>query len=167
MLISDKTYQQSLDEAGRIAHYDPDEADAVKAIQRTSAPVLIMHGTNDWVVPHQQSERLHAAALDHSELVLVPYLDTWPCGSIRAGTWPSGPAIGLTVGRRRRDAVVSTADSPNHPNQETCTDGGFLVQESCEGDMGDGAAIQLSPSDSPGMTRIPADKSRGSDRRSK
>ncbi|MGA2254020.1 MAG: alpha/beta fold hydrolase, partial [Thermoguttaceae bacterium] len=58
LLISDKTYQDSLDEAGRIAHYDPDEADAVKAIQRTSAPVLIMHGTNDWVVPHQQSERL-------------------------------------------------------------------------------------------------------------
>jgi len=74
LLISDKTYQDSLDEAGRIAHYDPDEADAVKAIQRTSAPVLIMHGTNDWVVPHQQSERLHAAALNHSELVLVPYL---------------------------------------------------------------------------------------------
>ena len=74
LLISDKTYQDSLDEAGRIANYDPDEADAVKAIQRTSAPVLIMHGTNDWVVPHQQSERLHAAALDHSELELVPYL---------------------------------------------------------------------------------------------
>ncbi len=74
LLISDKTYQESLDEAGRIAGYDPDEADAVKAIQRTSAPVLIMHGTNDWIVPHEQSERLHAAALDHSELVLVPYL---------------------------------------------------------------------------------------------
>jgi pimeloyl-ACP methyl ester carboxylesterase len=73
-LISDETYQQSLDEAGRIAHYDPDEADAVKAIQQTSAPVLLIHGTNDWVVPHQQSERLHAAALDHSELVSVPYL---------------------------------------------------------------------------------------------
>jgi pimeloyl-ACP methyl ester carboxylesterase len=73
-LISDKMYQESLDEAGRIAHYDPDEADAVKAIQQTSAPVLIIHGTNDWVVPHQQSEQLHAAALDHSELLSVPYL---------------------------------------------------------------------------------------------
>ena len=74
VLVSDRSYQQSLDEAGRIAHFDPDEADAVKAIQRTSAPVLIVHGTNDWIVPHQQSERLHAAALDHSELVSVPYL---------------------------------------------------------------------------------------------
>jgi pimeloyl-ACP methyl ester carboxylesterase len=74
LLIPEKTYQQSLDEAGRIAHFDPDEADAVKAIQRTSAPVLIMHGKNDWVVPHEQSERLHAAARDHSELELIPYL---------------------------------------------------------------------------------------------
>ena len=74
LLISDAAYQQSLDEAGRIAHFDPDEADAVKAIQRTSVPVLIIHGTNDWVVPHQQSERLHAAAPDHSQLVSVPYL---------------------------------------------------------------------------------------------
>lgn len=73
-LISDKTYQDSLDEAGRIAHYDPDQADAVKAIRQTSAPVLLMHGANDWIVPHEQSERLHAAALDHSELILVPYL---------------------------------------------------------------------------------------------
>jgi pimeloyl-ACP methyl ester carboxylesterase len=73
-LISDKTYQESLDEAGRIADFDPDEADAAKAIQRTSAPVLIVHGRNDWIVPHEQSERLHAAAPGHSELVLIPYL---------------------------------------------------------------------------------------------
>ena len=32
-LISDKTYQKSLDEAGLIANYNPDEADAVKAIR--------------------------------------------------------------------------------------------------------------------------------------
>jgi pimeloyl-ACP methyl ester carboxylesterase len=73
-MISDATYQQSLSEAGRIANYDPDAADAVKAIQRTKAPVLLMHGQNDWIVPHEQSERLHAAALDHSELVLFPYM---------------------------------------------------------------------------------------------
>ena len=37
-LIPDKTYQKSLDEAGQMADYDPDEADAVKAIQRTPPP---------------------------------------------------------------------------------------------------------------------------------
>jgi putative CocE/NonD family hydrolase len=73
-LISDEAYQKSLDRAGEIAGYNPDDADAVKAIQRTTAPVLIMHGENDMIVPHEQSERLHAAALDHSELVLFPYM---------------------------------------------------------------------------------------------
>ena len=94
LLISERTYQDSLDEAGQIAHYDPDEADAVKAIQRTSAQVLLIHGRNDWVVPHEQSERLHAAAPRHSELVLVPYLGhvgLWvdPGGHVaqRAGDW--------------------------------------------------------------------------------
>jgi pimeloyl-ACP methyl ester carboxylesterase len=93
LLIPDATYQRSLDEAGRIAHYDPDEADAVKAIGRTSAPVLIVHGTNDWIVPHRQGERLHAAAPNHSELVSVPYL-----GHVALWFDPGG-----RVARRARD----------------------------------------------------------------
>ena len=72
--IPEATYQRSLDEAGRIAQFDPDAADAAKAIRKTAAPVLIIHGTNDWVVPHRHSERLHAAAPDHSELVSVRWL---------------------------------------------------------------------------------------------
>jgi pimeloyl-ACP methyl ester carboxylesterase len=74
LMISDDTYQQSLNEAGQLAQFDPDAADAEKAIQRTTAPVLIIHGTNDWVVPHWHGERLHAAAPDHSELVSIPCL---------------------------------------------------------------------------------------------
>ena len=57
-----------------MAQFDPDAADAVKAIRRTTAQVLIVHGTNDWIVPHRQSERLHAAAPDHSQLVSIPWL---------------------------------------------------------------------------------------------
>lgn len=74
VMIPPKTYQRSLDEAGQIAQFDPDEADAVKAIQQTTAPVLIIHGTNDWIVPHWHGERLHAAAPDHSQLVSLPGL---------------------------------------------------------------------------------------------
>jgi pimeloyl-ACP methyl ester carboxylesterase len=74
LMIPEDTYQQSLDEAGQIAQFDPDAADAEKAIRRTTASVLIVHGTNDWVVPHWHSERLHAAARDHSELVSIAYL---------------------------------------------------------------------------------------------
>ena len=72
-MISDRTYQQAIDEAGRRAGFDPDRASAVEAIERTSAQVLLMHGTNDWVVPQHHSIRLHEAARDHSQLVSVPW----------------------------------------------------------------------------------------------
>jgi pimeloyl-ACP methyl ester carboxylesterase len=71
-MISDETYQQAIDEAGRRAGFDPDRASAVEAIRRTAARVLLMHGTDDWVVPQHHSIRLHEAARDHSELVSIP-----------------------------------------------------------------------------------------------
>ena len=73
-LISDATYDRAIDEAGRQAGFDPQAADAVPAIRRTTAPVLLLHGTHDWVVPAWHSARLHQAARDHSELVLIPGL---------------------------------------------------------------------------------------------
>lgn len=72
-MISDQTYQEAIDEAGRRAGFDPDRASAVEAIRQTSAQVLLMHGTNDWVVPQYHSIRLHEAARDHSQLVSVPW----------------------------------------------------------------------------------------------
>ena len=89
LLIPEKTYQQALDDAGRVAQFDPDEADAVKAIQRTSAQVLIIHGTNDWIVPHRQGERLHAAAPNHSQLASVPWL-----GHVALWIDPGGRVVG-------------------------------------------------------------------------
>jgi pimeloyl-ACP methyl ester carboxylesterase len=71
-LISDELLQDAVDEAGRQGDFDPDLADAVLAIQQTDAPVLILHGTEDWMVPPYHSMRLHAAARDHSQLVMLP-----------------------------------------------------------------------------------------------
>lgn len=71
-LISDDTLQEAIDEAGRQGNFDPDLADAVAAIQKTEAPILILHGTEDWMVPPYHSVRLHAAARDHSQLVMLP-----------------------------------------------------------------------------------------------
>ena len=70
--IPEETYQEAITEAGQKAGFDPDEASAVAAIQRTTAPVLIMHGTDDKVVPCWHGVRLHEAARDHSRLVLIP-----------------------------------------------------------------------------------------------
>jgi len=61
-----------VDEAGRIASFDPDEADTVAAIGRTSAPVLLVHGDWDMVIPAEQSRALLAAAGADAALMRVP-----------------------------------------------------------------------------------------------
>lgn len=71
-LISDDMLQAAVTEAGRQGNFDPDLSDAIAAIQKTDAPILILHGTEDWMVPPYHSVRLHAAARDHSQLVMLP-----------------------------------------------------------------------------------------------
>ena len=70
--VSDETYQEAIDEAGEAGQFDPDVASAVAAIRRTRAAVLILHGTNDWMVPHWHALRLRQAAPDRTRLVLIP-----------------------------------------------------------------------------------------------
>src|SRR5262245_3999064 len=72
-LIPDETLQEAVTAGGQQAEFDPDLADAVAAIRRTEAPVLLLHGTEDWMVPPYHSMRLHAAARDHSQLVMLPW----------------------------------------------------------------------------------------------
>ncbi|MBI1904539.1 MAG: alpha/beta fold hydrolase [Planctomycetia bacterium] len=70
--ISDETLQEAIDEAGRRGGFDPDDANAAAAVQSTRASILLLHGASDWLVPPEHSQRIHAAAPDHSELILVP-----------------------------------------------------------------------------------------------
>ena len=70
--VSDEAYQEAIDEAGELGRFDPDVASAVAAIGRTRAPVLILHGTNDWMVPHWHAVRLRNAAPDRTRLVSIP-----------------------------------------------------------------------------------------------
>ncbi len=73
-LIPDQTVQQAVDQAGEHAGFDPDLSEAIKAIQRTDAPVLLLHGKDDWLVPPYHSLRLYEAGREHCELVLMPRL---------------------------------------------------------------------------------------------
>ncbi len=73
-LVPDETLKQAVDEAGEQGDFDPDLSDALEAIRRTQAPVLIMHGQDDWLVPPYHSLRLYEAGRDHSELVMLPRL---------------------------------------------------------------------------------------------
>ena len=59
---------------------NPDDANTLRAITQTNAPVLLIHSRNDEFIPWQQSQRLHEAAPDHSRLILVEgssHFDIW------------------------------------------------------------------------------------------
>ncbi len=61
-----------VDCAAGISEIDADDASAEIAITRTTAPVLLVHGEWDSIVPIENGERLHAAAPDHSVLERLP-----------------------------------------------------------------------------------------------
>jgi pimeloyl-ACP methyl ester carboxylesterase len=72
MGISDDHLQAAIDDAGLRGAFNPDLSDAIAAIQRTEARVLILHGEDDWLVPPYHARRLYEAAPDRSQLVLLP-----------------------------------------------------------------------------------------------
>jgi pimeloyl-ACP methyl ester carboxylesterase len=70
--VSDSQFQRIVDQAAAKAGFDPDSSDAVDAIAQASAPVLLLHGTNDWVVPYWNSIALQQAAPDRTERIPIP-----------------------------------------------------------------------------------------------
>ena len=81
-VLLDSSIQRAITEAGRIGNFEPDDASALRAIRRTEAQVLLIHGKRDTKIPPRHSERLHTAAPDRSRLVL---LDNEDHDSILAG----------------------------------------------------------------------------------
>lgn len=71
-MLSETQFDAIVDTAGQIAAFDPDEADTVAAIRRTAAPVLLIHGDWDRIVPPEQAQALLAAGGQHVELIRVP-----------------------------------------------------------------------------------------------
>ncbi|MEA1951698.1 MAG: alpha/beta hydrolase, partial [Planctomycetota bacterium] len=108
-IVPESLFQDAVDEAGRLAEFDPDRDTTVEAIRRTDARVLLVHGTGDLVVPHKHSVRLHEAAPEKSELISVPWVGhvvIWvdPMGDVATKTrqwfdrWlakPDKPAPGI------------------------------------------------------------------------
>ncbi|QDU95012.1 alpha/beta hydrolase [Lignipirellula cremea] len=70
-LISDRTYQSSVDQAGALADFNPDEADSTKVLPYAMSPVLLLHGTNDWIVPTENTEKLSKASPWNTEVKLI------------------------------------------------------------------------------------------------
>jgi len=70
-LIPDRLVDEGLARAGRRAGFKPDDADPLRAIHGTRAPVLLVHGRDDRNIPCVHSIRLHAAAPPGSRLLLL------------------------------------------------------------------------------------------------
>jgi pimeloyl-ACP methyl ester carboxylesterase len=65
----------TVDAAGLMAGFDPEEARSASAITRTSAHVLVIHGTRDAIVPVRHALALWDAAPEHTELLILPGYD--------------------------------------------------------------------------------------------
>ncbi len=71
--FNDSQIQGAVDRAGAMAGFDPDRSDAVNAIQRTSAAVLLLHGTDDWIAPYWNSFVLGEAGAGHCQRIPIPH----------------------------------------------------------------------------------------------
>jgi pimeloyl-ACP methyl ester carboxylesterase len=71
LILPGRMIDQAVEDAGRIAHFQPSEANPLQAIQQTAARVLLIHGTADWKIPWSSSQQLHDVAPSHSRLILV------------------------------------------------------------------------------------------------
>ncbi len=86
--MSDADFTAMIDDAASRAEFDPDKADARFAAMRSRAPILLLHGKWDALVPIANSERIAAADPPDTRLEQLPmlghisiYFD--PLGSVR------------------------------------------------------------------------------------
>lgn len=70
-------------------NFDPNEADAAKALQNCSVPVIFFHGQADDFVPCEMSEKNYEACSSRKKLVLIP-------GAGHGLSYPTDPKLYLT-----------------------------------------------------------------------
>jgi pimeloyl-ACP methyl ester carboxylesterase len=71
-LIPDAWFQRAVDQAGRLAGFDPDRAGPVGTVGRSNAQLLLLHGAADTQLPIRHSKALAAAAGPRARLVILP-----------------------------------------------------------------------------------------------
>jgi pimeloyl-ACP methyl ester carboxylesterase len=70
-LLSDDFYQRVVKDAGKRGGFNPDDASAAVAATQTQAPILLLHGLEDIVVPPQNSQQIYQGAPSGSKLVYL------------------------------------------------------------------------------------------------
>jgi pimeloyl-ACP methyl ester carboxylesterase len=71
-MLSRSFVNGAVDLAGRRGGFDPDDASPVRAMGRTAAPILLIHGLDDHHVPWSHSQHLFDARREHTQLLLIP-----------------------------------------------------------------------------------------------
>jgi len=70
-LLSEEDFQASVDRAGELAKFDPDEASSVEAARKLKVPLLLVHGILNVWVPKENSDAIFAAAGGPKKLIPV------------------------------------------------------------------------------------------------
>ena len=84
-LIPEAFIAAGVERGGELATFDPGAASPIAALSRTNAQILLIHGLADEHIPPEHSRRLHAAAREHSALILVPEDDHFSINGDRTG----------------------------------------------------------------------------------
>lgn len=61
-IYSDEHLQRMITEAAAEAGFDPEQAECVESVKKLKAPLLLIHGRNDWVAPPAQGRAVYSAA---------------------------------------------------------------------------------------------------------
>lgn len=73
-LMNAKKFEKVVARGGELAGFDPDEASAVLAAAELTAPLLVVHGRIDAIVPHSHGVAVYEAANVKKKLVTFPLL---------------------------------------------------------------------------------------------
>ena len=71
-MLSSEQYDEAIAEAGKVAGFNPAEANTERAASTLRVPLLLIHGEDDWKIPIKHAERIKAAVGNSCLLVRVP-----------------------------------------------------------------------------------------------
>ena len=72
-LMSNAEFDATLDQAGKLAHFNPAEVSSVEAAKKLTCPLLLVHGQLDGIVPVDQSQAVYDATKSPKQLIIVPW----------------------------------------------------------------------------------------------
>jgi dipeptidyl aminopeptidase/acylaminoacyl peptidase len=89
--VPDSWFQSAIDQASKIANFDPDTSAPLLAVGRSSPNLLLIHGTADTQVPLRHSQALFQAARGNTRLLMLTGADHStlpgdPTGAVRRET---------------------------------------------------------------------------------